>query len=252
VHIQYDDLWELEDKFICKNVAITTHYGYSDQLNTRYNDSYINFFNGIVRSNIAKLFCLSPSIAKAYENAGFPKERIYVTPNGVRDDLFTYEKKPERGDLSLYLAKIDYRKRQFMFSDIPNLMFAGNIADSRFVSNNNYLGELSRTYLYKHLTKFGNLVLLSDGEAHSLVCLEALCTGLGLVISEYAQANLDVTKPFITVIPETRITDKKYISEKIEENKKTSLAMRDEIRKYAIDNFSYKNIIKNYLKCASS
>lgn len=252
IHIQYDDHWSLENSFKCKNVAITTHYGYTDQLKDRPTDGYISFFSGIVNSKILKLFSLSPSISKAYIDAGFPKERIFLTPNGVRDDIFKYNESPERGDLSIYLAKIDYRKRQYLFSSVPNLMFAGNIADGRFAPNKNYLGELSRDYLYKNLTKFGNLVLLSDGEAHSLVCLEALCTGLGLVISEYACANLDLTKPFITVIPETKMCDIEYISKKIEENRKISLSMRSEIRKYAIDNFSYKNILDNYIKCANT
>lgn len=252
IHIQYDDHWSLDNLFDCKNIAITTHYGYTDQLKNRPSDNYLSFFNGIVRSKILKLFSLSPSISKAYIDAGFPAKRVFLTPNGVRDDKFVYKENPDRGDLSIYLAKIDYRKRQHLFSSIPNLMFAGNIADGRFVANNNYLGELSRDYLYKHLTKFGNLVLLSDGEAHSLVCLEALCTGLGLVISEYACANLDLTKPFITVIPENKIQDIEYVSKKIEENRKVSTSMRSQIRKYAIDNFSYTKIVDNYLKCIVS
>ena len=31
VHIQYDDYWELENAFKCKNVAITSHFGYLEQ-----------------------------------------------------------------------------------------------------------------------------------------------------------------------------------------------------------------------------
>jgi len=103
------------------------------------------------------------------------------------------------------------------------------------------------------LTKFGNLVLLSDGEAHPLVCLEALVTGLGVVISEYAHANLDATKPYITVIPEAKIGDTNYVHQKIEENRLAAVSMRKEIRQYAIDNFSYlnSNLINNYLKFAN-
>lgn len=250
VHIQYDNYCHLENKFICKNVALTTHYGYVEQLQHRQGDGYVTIFNNFLNSKIAKLFCLSPSIAKIYTDAGFPKNRVYVTPNGVRDDLFKYMEVPERPDLSIYLAKIDYRKRQHLFHNIPGLMFAGNIADPRFVSNNNYLGEVTKQYLYKHLTKFSNLVLLSDGEAHPLVCIEALCVGLGLVISEYATANLDLSKPFITVIPESKINDKEYVEGRITANKNISLTMRNEIRKYAIENFAYSNIVKNYINCA--
>jgi hypothetical protein len=42
-------------------------------------------------------------------------------------------------------------------------------------------------------------VLLSDGEAHSLVIMEALAAGLGVVVSEFATANLCLAKEFITV-----------------------------------------------------
>jgi hypothetical protein len=61
------------------------------------------------------------------------------------------------------------------------------------------------------LTNYGNLVLLSDGEAHSLVLMEALAAGLGIVISEFATANLDLDKEFIDVIPENKINDIEYI-----------------------------------------
>ena len=61
--------------------------------------------------------------------------------------------------------------------------------------------------LYKELTDYGNLVLLSDGEAHPLVCMEAFCAGLGVVVCEWGKANLDVDKKFITVIPEKHIND---------------------------------------------
>ena len=251
IHIQYDDYWELENSFKCKNIAITSHFGYLEQ-EEKHSD-YSKIFNGFLSLKIAKIFCLSPGIANVYRKYGVPENRIYITPNGVRDDLFSFEEYPEKPHLSVYLAKIDYRKRQHLFHDIPNLYFAGQIADSRFKNNDNYLGEVSKQFIYKNLTKFGNLVLLSDGEAHPLVCLEALVTGLGVVISEYAHANLDATKPYITVIPEAKIGDTNYVHQKIEENRLAAVSMRTEIRQYAIDNFSYlnSNLINNYLKFAN-
>ena len=62
-------------------------------------------------------------------------------------------------DRSLYLAKIDYRKRQSMFQSISSLYYAGNNADSNFNTNINYLGEWSKEYLYINLSDYGNLVL---------------------------------------------------------------------------------------------
>ena len=109
---------------------------------------------------------------------------------------------------------------------------------------NNYLGELSKEHLYENLTKFSNLVLLSDGEAHPLVCLEALSAGLGLVISEFSTANLDLSKPFIDVIPESKINDIDYINQVISDNREKSRNYRSDIKKYS-EEFDWRKIIKD-------
>ena len=120
-----------------------------------------------------------------------------------------------------------------MFQDISSLYYAGNIEDGRFNTTKNYLGEWDKKDLYNNLTHFANLVLLSDGEAHALVCMEALSAGLGLVISEWASANLDTNKEFITVIPEDKINNINFIDEKIRENREVSLKNRKNIVEYS-------------------
>ena len=176
---------------------------------------------------------------------GIPEDRLFVTPNGVNVDNFRSTISPEFPDRSIYLAKIDYRKRQHMFQSIRSLYYAGNNADPRFDSSNNYLGEWSKDTLYTHLTEYGNLVLLSDGEAHPLVCLEAFASGLGVVVSQWAAANLDIRKSFITVIPEERISDIKYVEEQIIANREYSVEHRNEIREYALT-FDWKNVMEKY------
>ena len=192
------------------------------------------------------VFCLSESIRKAYSIlGGIPDEKLFVVPNGVDLSLFRNTDTPEFPDRSIYLAKIDYRKRQHKFQSIDSLFFAGNIADKRFNENHNYLGEWKKEYLHDHLTDYGNLVLLSDGEAHSLVIMEAFAAGLGVVVSEFATANLDTDKEFITVIPEDKIDDPQFVEYAIKKNREYSVAHRDEILKYA-KQFSWENIIKTY------
>jgi hypothetical protein len=95
------------------------------------------------------------------------------------------------------------------------------------------------------LTNYGNLVLLSDGEAHSLVLMEALAAGLGIVISEFATANLDLNMEFIDVIPEKRTNDIQYIESIIIKNRKYSISHREEILEYS-KNFEWSNVIENY------
>jgi len=244
VHVQYDDYYRL-DNFInpqLKNkTIITSHYAYLEQPNKH--GGYSSIFNGFVNSN-SHIFALSEGIKNTYIQYGRNSETISVIPNGVRCELFNFKEECE--DKSIYLAKIDYRKRQYLFHNIKDLYFAGNISDNRY-NKNNYLGEWNKDYLHQNLTNFANLVLLSDGEAHPLVCLEALSAGLGLVISEYAAANLDTSLEWIDVISESKINDLDYVSDIIIENRRKSRLNRDKIRKYAIDKFSYDKIYNSYI-----
>lgn len=243
IHIQYDVFWDICESFNCKNVAITSHYGYIDQEN-KYDPGYSQIFNGFLSFTNTKIFALSHSNAEKYLKYGFDPNRIKVVPNGVRSDLFRFSSKCEYPDRSIYLAKIEPRKRQSSFHNISNLYFAGRNSDVQY-NGNNHLGEWNKDYLYDNLTRYANLVLLSDGEAHPLVCMEAMSAGLGLVLSEWSTANLDLDLPFIDVIPEYRINDITYIEDVIRSNREKSITMREEIRNYVTENFSWEKIIKN-------
>ena len=177
--------------------------------------------------------------------SGIPSERLFVTPNGVDTTKFRTVEQPKYSDRSIYLAKIDYRKRQHLFQGINSLWFAGNNADPRFNVNKNYLGEWSKDVLHQELTEYGNLVLLSDGEAHPLVCMEALAAGLGVVVCEWGKANLDTDKEFITVIPEAKINDLKYVEDAIIKNREYSITHRKEILEYSKE-FDWVSVIKNH------
>jgi glycosyltransferase involved in cell wall biosynthesis len=242
VHVHYDEFIGIYP-YIQYPKAITSHFGYLEQ--PQMFNGYANVFNafGQIKPNI---FCLSEGILKIYQvMLGISLDNLFVTPNGVNSEAFSYSETPEYPDKSIYLAKIDYRKRQHLFQSIDSLWYAGNIADQRFNPNKNYLGEWSKDTLYKNLTHYGNLVLLSDGEAHPLVCMEALACGLGVVVSQFGTANLDTSKDFIDVIPENKINDISYIEAVIEKNRKYSVENRKEILEYS-KQFSWENIIKNY------
>ena len=243
VHIQYDDFIQIYP-YIQYPCAITSHFGYIEQPNRwdYYGDRIAKPFAGI-QPNV---FCLSSGIKNVYADVlKIPDNKLFVTPNGVNVDNFRSTISPEFPDRSIYLAKIDYRKRQHMFQSIRSLYYAGNTADPRFDTSNNYLGEWSKDTLYTHLTEYGNLVLLSDGEAHPLVCLEAFAAGLGVVVSQWAAANLDTDKGFITVIPEDKISDIKYVEEQIIANREYSVAHREEIGEYAAE-FEWSKVVDKY------
>ena len=242
VHIQYDDFIELYS-YVQYPCAITSHFGYLEQPNRwdYYGARIAKPFQDI-KPNV---FCLSYGIKEVYQNIlNIPSDRLFVTPNGVNINEFNYVSNPKHSDRSIYLAKIDYRKRQYLFQSIKTLWYAGNVADTRFDQSRNYLGEWSKHTLYNNLTHYGNLVLLSDGEAHPLVCMEALAAGIGVVVSQWGAANLDISKEFITVIPEEKIDDVEYVESRIVENREYSVQHRDEIREY-VKQFDWTTVIKN-------
>ena len=242
VHINYDDFIVLYPH-ITQPKAMTSHFGYLERPDMM--NGYVNIFNKFqdIKPNV---FCLSEGIRNIYKIfSNFPDDKLFVTPNGVNIDAFTFKEEPAHPHRSMYLAKVDYRKRQHLFQNIPTLWFAGNIVDERYDTKNNYLGEWSKEQLYKELTDYGNLVLLSDGEAHSLVIMEAFAAGLGVVISEYATANLDTSKEFITVIPEKKIKDIEYVEGQIIRNREYSIHHRQEILEYG-KQFAWKKMLKEH------
>ena len=241
VHVQYDEFIPLIP-YIQYPSAITSHFGYLER--REMFNGYINVANEFQRIK-PNVFCLSEGIQKVY-NVMFniPKEKTFVTPNGVNIDRFRVTDTPKHPDRSLYLAKIDYRKRQHMFQSIDSLWYAGNIADNRFNQNRNYLGEWSKETLYNTLTEYGNLVLLSDGEAHPLVCMEALAAGLGVVVCQWGAANLDTSKEFITVIPENKISDIAYVESKMIDNREYSRHNRKDILEYS-KQFDWINVMRD-------
>jgi glycosyltransferase involved in cell wall biosynthesis len=247
VHLQYDNFFECLSYIKCPNKAATSHYGYLDAHYPNYG-GYQFIMNGFINGNF-KLFCLSNSIKEIYSKLGVNSDRLYVTPNGARGDLFKYHENSSKPDRSLYLAKITPRKRQSKFQNIKSIDFAGNKDDWSFNYNSpNYLGEWTKDKLYNELTTYANLVLLSDGEADPLVTKEALICGLGLVISEVSKAGLDTSKPFISVIPESKINDINYVESVINDNRKVSINMRNEIREYGLENFNWSSIVKDYVR----
>ena len=255
VHIMYDDYINIVP-YLNNNMKIyyTSHFAYITQDNFEINQSY--YFNHIFSKVIQykeriTVNAISEKIKAKYVQHGFPQSRINVLHNGARDDVFDYISKPQYSDKSIYLAKIEKRKRQYLYQSIKDILFVGNFHNSSFdLKNINYLGEWKKEFLYKNLSNYGNLVLLSDGEADPLVVKEALLCGLGVVVSECSCANLD-EKEYITIIPNEKLNDIFYVEEEIKRNRIISIKKRNEIREYGMNKFSWKNIIDKYIDIIS-
>jgi glycosyltransferase involved in cell wall biosynthesis len=249
VHIHTDG-FHIVPQLKCSNIVVTSHWGYLDQIHIGHRDSDRWYAHLVYTTcqNSWKVFCLSSSIRDQYLRFGASPERLFIRPNGVNDEIFKFTDEPRWPDRSVYLARIESRKRQHLFQSIDSLYFVGPYENGPFdKTSERWLGEMTKHELHESLTDWGNLVLLSDGEAHALVVAEGLVCGLGVVVSEQASANLDISLPFIDVIPEERVNDLAYVESVILRNREVSVKMRVEIREWARSTFGWKNIVKGYL-----
>jgi glycosyltransferase involved in cell wall biosynthesis len=253
-HLHYDVFYPLLDRIASetkiKKIAMSSHYPYIDQVQMHQQDGYDDIFNFIIKNNKYYVFCISKKDYDTFLKNGANEDLLILSENGANHKRFTFTKNPQNPQRSIYLGQIYHRKKQWLYQDIPCIDFVGKImGQTPFNVNKNYLGEWSDEYKRQHFTNYGNLVLLSDGENGTpLVVKEAMINGLGVVISKYAAHDLTDDLPYVTVIPDDKLDDISYIKEKIEENREISLSMRDEIREYAISNFSWESLVKLYVK----
>jgi glycosyltransferase involved in cell wall biosynthesis len=254
VHIMYDDHIIVAPGIQCPKIYYTSHFAYltHPELSSKYNGYYMGIFRKVIDNcNRVVLNVISDEIRDLYVRNGFPVDKINVIRNGARDDKFIYLEEPAKGDRSIYLGKVEYRKAQYKYQGIESIDFVGNYHDSPFNRDSvQYKGEWSKDKIYQEMTNYGNLVLLSDGEADPLVVKEALMAGLGVVVSECASANLDRSREFITVVPDNKRDDLEYVRLAIQDNREKSIKLRDEIRHYALEKFGWSRIMDEYCgKC---
>ena len=280
VHFHYDEHIDWVKEIHCNRRYITSHFGYLSNYsqNTQLFKNELLFllirviikitpnricrligFNTKQRNLIeyypifrkflhtrANVICLSEEIEKTYQKI-HSKANLTVFHNGGRVDLIRFSNKSKNEKEAICVGKIEIRKNQTNLQDIKEIKFVGPIVDKRFNKNNpNYLGIWSRENLFNNLTDYSTLVLISDGEAHPLVCCEALIAGLGLVISEEASANVDRSLPFIDVISRNDIYKRDYIYKIIKKNIELSNKYRNEIRKYGLSTFNIETLMQKY------
>ena len=252
IHIMYDDYIKIVPFLKCKKILYTSHFAYITSPKfgeIEYDYYYPKIFKKVIEyKGKIEINSISPMISDVYRKHGFTG-KINDICNGAREDLFKYTLEPNKSNQSVYVAKIEERKSQYKYQCIPDIDFVGNYQDSTFdITKPNYLGEWSKETLYENLTEYGNLILLSNGEADPLVVKEGLIAGLGVVVSECCIANLDLSKEYITVIPNDKLEDIEYITQKIIENREQSITRRNEIREYAMEKFAWSSIIQKYIR----
>jgi len=249
VHLHYDGYVDIMQKLNCSKKLITSHYPYLINPEREYLWIFEKFKNS--QSHVVSL---SDAIRDQFVRRGVSENNSSVLPCGIETESYSFEEEVTFADRSIVVGKIEPRKRQaFLQNRNLNIDFIGNCVDPSFnTSDSCYFGEQSKEDIMENLTGYANMVLLSSGEAHPFVCLEAMAAGLGLVLSEQSTANLDLSQPFIAVIPDNKINDTQYLRKKIEENRKISLGMRKTIRDYCQQNFDWCVIIDKYKQIINS
>ena len=231
--------------------AISSAYPYVDQFEFHQRDGYTNTYNWLINQKDHYNFCLSDKDLETYRNGGGDTSKLLRLGLGAQHKNFRFNSECEKPDKTLYMAKIEVRKRQWIYQSIDSIEFVGRYSPTTTFDrlHKSYIGEWTTEEKYENVTKYANLMLLSDGENGTpLVIKEALVSGIGIVCSKYAAYDLDMSLPFITIIPDDKLNDLEYVKNAIKENREVSIGMREEIRDYGVKNFSWENIVNQYEK----
>lgn len=253
IHIHYDVFFDLIPQIKkvspISKIALSSHYPYIDQFENHKRDGYDRIFDWMIEnSDLFYNFCVSEKDLKIFKDNNV--NNLYLFKTGINSKDIKISSLPNKKNRSVCIGKIDKRKMQFFYQQIENIDFIGPIGDEyNFDRSKNYLGEWTKKQIYDNISEYANTILLSTGENGTpLVLKESLMAGLGVVTSEYCVDELDTNLPFISIVPTDKLQNLEYVSSILEENKKISLSMRDEIVNYAISNFSWKKLIKTYSK----
>ena len=245
VHVHQHHLADVLDKIHVPVKIFTSHSGY--RMNKSATLRFLCEHPVQYLKDGLFVFVLSPAWRKMFLDCGYNPAEVFVTPNGADHRRFRFRKTPLHENRSIYLGHITVNKRQHIYQAIDSIDFAGPHGEGSFnKTHKNYLGEWARDTLYEHLSDYANLVILSESEAAPLVVLEALVCGLGVVVSTAASVNLDTKLPWITVIPDEKITDVAFVEAEIARNREISLRHREQIREYGIGNFAWERLVPRY------
>jgi len=245
IHSGYDDHAGILNRYLPKNQwwGQTCHYGYLNQPEL-WQPGYQQIFD-----EICKAPCILPLSIRA--KAQFVRKvnstvPMPILPNGVNTQKFKIY--PKGNGRLIFVGKLDGRKGEDLLQglQIPVDFVGPKTYD--FIPNapHKYLGEWTREQLYENLGAYSGLVLLSKGENHCLVGLEAMAAGIPMILSEEASENF---KDVAFVIPSVR--EQPHLHDSISAicslwQSKSMESYREYVREQAEANWDWSIIAANY------
>ena len=247
VHLHYDVFHDIIDDLVplCKALVVSSHYPYVNTPHMWGRDGYGAIAQRYAANRNFHIFCSSQKDFDTWVELGANPSRVWLSKLGVRPYPYKFDEFAS-WDRTLCFSQIVDRKRQYLLEDIDSVDFMGRMEFGGAFNKNhkNYKGEVIREKLNEYITCYSNMTLLSEVENTTpLVIKEGLICGLGIVCSEAITPELDTSKPWIDVIPESKINNLDYVLEVIENNKQVSKQHRKEIREYGINEFGLENIL---------
>lgn len=242
VHIHYDCLFHIMPHLTCNKIGITSHYPYIDNEEQHRRDGFSKIFQFMVHNNKYINFVLAENDLTYLVNKGADSKYLTKLENGVLSSNFHLSDNPTLKDKTIYLGKISDRKGQEKYCNLNNIDIIG--PEGHHLPN--WEGEWTREDVFNQLSNYGNLLLMSRGEADPLVVKEALICGLGVVVNETSGKNL-TKHDFITIIKDEDMNNMGLIQDAIDKNREVSIRKRNEIREYGKSLFEWNVLMQNYL-----
>ena len=248
VHAHHDEHVIALNRLLKRVYCNSSHCG--DFSNTAQRGSrYWRIYAETLRS--PGIIALSSRVAEQYRKDGY-RGFLGVLRNGADCDRFSFHEKGNGRAICLGKIEKEDRKSQILISRLLRekvpIDFVGPCGDLNFQADGlcRYLGAWDKETVFRRLTEYSCLVLVSRGELAPLVVPEALAAGLSLVVSDAASANLH-PKPFISVLPD-HDRAAPFLMETIHKQIAENAGLRHEIRKYAREYFDWSIIMQEYLK----
>lgn len=235
VHIHYDCLHYILPCLTCPRLYITSHYPYIG--NAEKYGGYHEVFHALCHNEHHSIMAISMKDYHIFKAYALHPEKVLYTPNGS-SPISPLDRPGLYLDKSIYVAKVEPRKKQHLYCCIPNIDFYGK-CDDTFRTLSCYKGEKEHGEMVLLMREYGSLVLLSDGESDPLVIKEALMAGIPVVTNRYSGMD---PMPFVDIIPDEQLHDMAYVAGVIEKSRAKD---RTGIREYA-SRFSWEKVVRNY------